>query len=52
MITYVESIRVYLDGVHCGQILKVKGGYCYYPKGDILGGKVYSTIRQVKESIE
>jgi len=52
MIAYVALTMVYLDGKHIGNILKVKDGFQYFPKGKKTGGEVFPTLEEVKRSLE
>lgn len=58
-----ETIKVYLDGRHIGEIREVeKGesmlhgitifGYQYFPKGSKTGGEIFDTLTQCKGSLE
>tara|TARA_R110000772_G_C13310332_1_gene440630 strand:- start:32212 stop:32409 length:198 start_codon:yes stop_codon:yes gene_type:complete len=62
MITYKDGrnsknslktkILVRLDGKLVGYIHNVYGGYKYYPVGDGSGGETFSTVSEVKKSLE
>lgn len=55
MITYIEKpygIIVRLDGKRVGTILKDPDGYYYLPYGSTTKGQVYSTLAEVKRSLE
>ncbi len=46
-----KPLRVRLDGVHCGEIRKVKDGYQYYPKGQKKGGMIFNSVPDVQNSL-
>lgn len=59
MITYEKTysganIIVFIDNKLAGHITQVEGGYQYFPKtkGKKIGGEIFPTIKQVKESLE
>lgn len=59
MITYEKTfcganIIVRVDDKLVGHITQVEGGYQYFPKGrgKKIGGEIFPTIKQVKESLE
>ena len=47
-----EPLKVRLDGVICGEIRKVFGGYAYFPKGVRCKGQVFPTVKGVQNSLE
>lgn len=51
-ISYEMNVKVYLDGVHVGNIKRVPAGYQYWPKGRKKGGEVYATLSLVQHSLE
>jgi len=48
----VEPLKVRLDGVVCGQIIKVTGGFQYFPKGSKIGGDIFKNVGLVQLSLE
>ena len=56
MITYKKQswtvIKVFLDGKRVGSIRSVLGGWQYFPYRSDVGGEVFETISEVKNSIE
>lgn len=56
MITFQKCkgvYKVYLSGQKVGQINSVKGGgFQYTPKGQKEGGEVFTTVDEVKQSLE
>lgn len=45
-------ISVSLDNKIIGLIKQVEGGYQYFPKGKKIGGEIFKTVREVKNSLE
>lgn len=56
MITYGKfdgnQMVVHLEGKKVGDIHKVEGGYQYFPNNQTKGGEIFSTIADVKLSLE
>lgn len=57
MIKYKENAKthniiVQLDGKTVGEIRKVADGFQYFPKGQTVGGQVWSTVGECKCDIE
>ena len=55
MISYIyyrNNVDVYLDGKHVGVIKQEEGGYRYYPGKSKRGGELFTTIQQVRNSLE
>jgi hypothetical protein len=61
MITYREvgkpassdwRVQVLIAGKRVGDIERVFSGYRYFPKGSNVGGASFSTIQEVKRSLE
>lgn len=46
-----EPLKVRLDGKICGEIRKVDAGYQYFPKGQKIGGDIFSTVSEVQKSL-
>ena len=58
MITFKEitirrnsTVKVFRNGTLVGAILKVKGGWQFYPDGKIDGGEVFPELDDCKESL-
>jgi hypothetical protein len=56
MITYKrknQNFNVYVENKLVGIIKEVpKKQYQYFPKGSKLGGKIFNSVEQVKQSLE
>lgn len=57
MITYQTNfsggiITVLLNDKIAGTIRQAEDGYQYFPKGKKIGGEIFKTIKQTKESLE
>lgn len=48
---FSEPLRVRLDGVECGEIRSVQGGFQYFPKGMKSGGAIFETVAHVQQSL-
>lgn len=46
-----KKMIVYLDKKHVGVIKKVEKGWCYFPKGQKVGGKVFTFISDCERSL-
>lgn len=49
---FTTPIKVKMSGRHIGDIKQAIGGYQYFPKGQKIGGEIYPTIKEVKQSLE
>ena len=49
--SYDTNISVFLDNKHVGVIKNVSGGYQYFPKGKKNGGDVFTSVKDVKDSL-
>jgi predicted RNA-binding protein with TRAM domain len=46
-----EPLKVKHDGVHCGEIRKVKDGFQYFVKGSKTGGTVFVNVAEVQKNL-
>ncbi|MHA1972819.1 MAG: hypothetical protein ACTSW1_07495 [Candidatus Hodarchaeales archaeon] len=53
MITFTNIVEVRLDRQHVGNILEVKDGFQYFPRGltQKRAGKVFPTLQGCKDSL-
>jgi len=47
-----NEMTVHLDGKKIGDIIKVEGGFQYFPNKMKEGGEIFPTIKGVKLSLE
>ena len=46
-----KPIKVKLEGIICGAINPVEGGWQYFPEGSKSGGSIFATITEVQKSL-
>lgn len=51
-ISYETKVTVKLDGKIIGHIQEKNGGFAYFPKGSKDHGEIFSSISDVKKSLE
>jgi hypothetical protein len=47
-----KTIQVKVEGKATGKIKPVDGGFAYFPKASKLQGATFSTVREVRDSLE
>ena len=56
MIEYINNMpmgyKVKLDGKIIGEIKRFSNGWQYYPKNSKVGGILYDTLKECKDSLE
>jgi len=51
-IQFTTETKVYLDGIHVGNIKEVEGGFCYQPKSSSENcGETFPTLEACKNSL-